>query len=40
LHNFTAGLNWFFSPNTKWQFNYMATRRDVSQTADFPDGSG
>ena len=35
-----AGLNWFFNPNTKWQFNYIATYRDVSQTADFPDGSG
>jgi phosphate-selective porin OprO/OprP len=40
LHNFTAGLNWFFNPNTKWQFNYIATYRDVSQTVTFPDGSG
>ncbi len=40
LHNFTAGLNWFFNPNTKWQFNYIATYRDVSQTVNFPDGSG
>jgi phosphate-selective porin OprO and OprP len=40
LHNFTTGVNWFFNPNTKWQFNYIATYRDVSQTADFPDGSG
>jgi phosphate-selective porin OprO/OprP len=40
LHNLTAGLNWFWNPNTKWQFNYMATYRDVSQTANFPDGSG
>jgi phosphate-selective porin OprO and OprP len=39
LHNLTAGLNWFFNPNTKWQFNYIATYRDVSQTASFPDGS-
>jgi phosphate-selective porin OprO/OprP len=40
LHNFTTGVNWFFNPNTKWQFNYIATYRDVSQTANFPDGSG
>jgi phosphate-selective porin OprO/OprP len=40
LHNFTAGLNWFFNPNTKWQFNYIATFRDVDETATFPDGSG
>lgn len=40
LHNLTAGLNWFFNPNTKCQFNYIATFRDSSQTATFPDGSG
>ncbi len=40
LHNLTTGLNWFFNPNTKWQFNYIATYRDASQTADFADGSG
>ncbi len=40
LHNFTAGLNWFFNPNTKWQFNYIATYRDASQITNFPDGSG
>jgi phosphate-selective porin OprO and OprP len=40
LHNLTAGLNWFFNPNTKWQFNYIATFRDASQTVDFADGSG
>lgn len=40
LHNLTAGLNWFFNPNTKWQFNYIATYRDVSETTNFPDGSG
>jgi phosphate-selective porin OprO/OprP len=40
LHNFTVGLNWFFNPNTKWQFNYIATYRDVSETVAFPDGSG
>jgi len=40
LHNFTFGLNWFFNPNTKWQFNYIATYRDVENTVEFPDGSG
>ena len=40
LHNLTLGLNWFFNPNSKWQFNYIATYRDVSETADFPNGSG
>ena len=40
LHNLTAGLNWFWNPNTKWQFNYIATYRDVDETATFPDGSG
>jgi len=40
LHNLTLGLNWFFNPNCKWQFNYIATFRDVSQTTDFPGGSG
>lgn len=40
LHNGTLGLNWFWNPNTKVQFNYIATYRDVSQTADFPNGSG
>jgi phosphate-selective porin OprO and OprP len=40
LHNLTIGLNWFFNPNTKWQFNYIATDRDVSQTASFANGSG
>ena len=42
LHNFTAGLNWFWNPNSKWQFNYFATYRDVSQASDanIADGSG
>jgi phosphate-selective porin OprO/OprP len=40
LHNLTAGLNWFFNPNMKWQFNYIATDRNVSQTTSFPNGSG
>jgi phosphate-selective porin OprO/OprP len=40
LHNATLGLNWFWNPNTKVQFNYIATYRDVSDTAAFPNGSG
>lgn len=28
LHNFTAGLNWFWNPNLKMQFNYIATHRN------------
>lgn len=40
LHNQTYGLNWFFNPNMKMQFNYIATYRDVSQTINFPNGSG
>jgi len=40
LHNGTLGLNWFWNPNTKVQFNYIATYRDVSDTAAFPNGSG
>jgi len=40
LHNQTYGLNWFLNPNMKAQFNYSATYRDVSQTNNFPDGSG
>jgi phosphate-selective porin OprO/OprP len=39
LHNVTLGLNWFWNPNTKWQFNYIATHRDVDDTA-FAGGSG
>ncbi len=40
LHNLTTGLNWFWNPNAKMQFNYTATYRDVSQTVEFPAGSG
>lgn len=40
LHNLTTGLNWFWNPNMKWQFNYFATYRDVSETISFPNGSG
>jgi phosphate-selective porin OprO and OprP len=40
LHNITSGLNWFWNPNTKWQFNYIATYRDVTDVAAVADGSG
>ncbi len=40
LHNLTTGLNWFWNPNMKLQFNYHATHRDVSDTLSFPAGSG
>jgi phosphate-selective porin OprO and OprP len=40
LDNYTAGLNWFWNPNMKWQFNYSATDRAVSQVAGREAGSG
>ena len=43
LDNYVAGLNWFWNPNMKWQFNYSATDRDVSQVfapTDRSAGSG
>lgn len=40
LHNLTTGLNWFWNPNSKVQFNYIATYRDSSDTPNFPNGSG
>ncbi len=30
LDNWTAGVNWFWNPNMKWQFNYTTTDRDVA----------
>ncbi len=36
LNNVTAGLNWFWNPNMKCQFNYMGTHREVSATTNFP----
>ncbi len=40
LHNITSGLNWFWNPNMKWQFNYIATYRDVTDVASVAGGSG
>ncbi len=36
LHDVTLGLNWFFNPNMKVQFNYSVTHRDVA--GDGSDG--
>jgi phosphate-selective porin len=38
LHNTTAGLNWFWNPNMKVQFNYIATYRDAPLPANAGDG--
>ena len=38
LHNFTGGLNWFFNPNMKLQFDYMATHRDAPLAGNLGDG--
>ncbi len=38
LHNVTVGLNWFFNPNMKMQFNYMCTDRDAALGGDLGDG--
>jgi phosphate-selective porin OprO/OprP len=40
LNNLTTGLNWFWNPNMKVQFDYSATQRNVSNTTNFPNGSG
>ncbi|MEO8269909.1 MAG: porin, partial [Aureliella sp.] len=40
LDGYTTGLNWFWNPNMKWQFNYNITDRDVSQVAALSGGSG
>jgi phosphate-selective porin OprO/OprP len=29
VHDMTLGVNWFWNPNMKWQFNYSLARRDV-----------
>lgn len=36
LHDMTAGLNWFWNPNMKMQFNYSAMHRD----SRFANGDG
>lgn len=36
LHGFTFGLNWYWNPNSKFQFNYDLTHR--SNVQDVPNG--
>jgi phosphate-selective porin OprO/OprP len=38
LHNGTFGLNWFLNPNSKLQFNYIATYRDAPLPGTTGDG--
>lgn len=40
LDNWTAGVNWFWNPNMKWQFNYSATDRNVAAVPSVAAGSG
>ncbi len=40
LNGYTAGLNWFWNPNMKMQFNFNITDRDVSQVIGRETGSG
>ena len=40
LNNLTTGLNWFWNPNMKLQFDYSATQRNVANTTNFANGSG
>lgn len=40
LNSYVLGLNWFWNPNMKWQFNYSATDRDSSAVPGRELGSG
>ncbi len=40
LDGYTAGLNWFWNPNMKLQFNYNITDRNVSEVVGRETGSG
>lgn len=31
VHDLTVGINWFWNPNMKWQYNYSLARRDVPE---------
>lgn len=39
VQDVTIGLNWFWNPNVKWQFNYVLTVRDAPATVG-PPGNG
>lgn len=39
LNNYTVGLNWFWNPNMKVQFNYMLTDRNSAAAAGLGDGT-
>jgi phosphate-selective porin OprO/OprP len=38
LNNYTVGLNWFWNPNMKVQFNYMLTDRNSAAANGLGDG--
>lgn len=38
-HDITLGLNWFFNPNAKLQFNYVAAWVDNAPTVPGPNNS-
>ena len=40
LNNLTFGLNWFFNPNMKVQFNCDVTHRDANAVANNSTGGG
>ncbi len=42
LNGYTTGLNWFWNPNMKMQFNYNITDRNVVNNINpaFATGSG
>lgn len=40
LTSFTLGLNWFFNPNMKTQFNFDATSRDANGASNSSAGAG
>ena len=39
LNNYTVGLNWFWNPNMKVQFNYMLTDRNSAAAGGVGDGT-
>jgi phosphate-selective porin OprO/OprP len=39
IQDVTVGLNWFWNPRMKLQWNYVYTRRDAPSGATFGDNS-